>query len=127
MTTLQGNKWSVPEARLRCVRPVAVLVGGYNAQEVRQSWHQHLKVIKFHHRVYLPMWRSILVLENAQTLKLHLYHHQGMYFVYFFLPRNVEKFVLAKSVYLDTIPPGKFGGAIVMLLWVIARYYHLIV
>ena len=28
-----GNRWSVPQSRLGCVRPVAMLLGGYNAQE----------------------------------------------------------------------------------------------
>ena len=28
-----GNTWSLAESRLRCVRPLALLVGGYNAEE----------------------------------------------------------------------------------------------
>ena len=88
-----------------------MLVGGYNVQEVRRLYRQYLKVLKFHSRDYLLTWRFILVLENVQTLKLHLYHHQGTLFS-FILPRIVSgiKFSLAKSVYLDTIPPEKFRG-----------------
>ena len=79
--------------------------GGQNIQ-----YKQYLKVIKFHSRDYLLTWRFILVLENVQTLKLHLYHHQGTLFS-FILPRIVSgiNFSLAKSVYLDTIPPWKIS------------------